>query len=251
MATKGCRPLPAVIQSRRATFQPPVRIALWTPTPHPHRGAGSPPIRFSGERNGVDTERDWIERARQGDQAAFTQLVETYQVPVYNLAYRMLGDPMEAEEAAQETFLRAYRELHRYDPTRKFSAWLLAIAAHHCIDLLRRRRLTWLSLEEETLQAAGWTGPEAGPETDPEQAVEQAEREAQVQALLTTLPPDYRMAIVLRYWYDLSYEEIAQMTESTVSAVKSRLFRARRMLARAAQQAGLVPNAPRPASEPA
>ena len=83
----------------------------------------------------------WLERARQGEQAAFAELVEAYQRPVYNLCYRMLGDPAEAEEAAQESFLKAYRGMRRYDPQRSFSTWLLSIASHHCIDQLRRRRL--------------------------------------------------------------------------------------------------------------
>jgi RNA polymerase sigma-70 factor (ECF subfamily) len=183
----------------------------------------------------VDQERRWIEAARRGDREAFGRLVKVYQGPVYNLTYRMLGDPDEAEDAAQEAFLRAYRRLDSYDPTRKFSTWMLSIASHYCIDRLRRRRLTWFSLEEESLPPAthlATTGP------NPEQHVVQSEQEAQIQALLGTLPADYRAAVILHYWYDLSYEEIAQTTGSTVSAIKSRLFRARRSLAERLQENG-------------
>jgi RNA polymerase sigma-70 factor (ECF subfamily) len=175
----------------------------------------------------VDQEQRWIEAARQGDRNAFGCLVEVYQGPVYNLAYRMLGDAYEAEDAAQETFLRAYRKLGSYDPTRKFSTWLLSIASHHCIDLLRRRRMTLLSLEDEGLPASALVSDQPGPEPH----AMQSEREAQIQALLNTLSDDHRAVVVLHYWYDLSYEEIARVTDSTLSAVKSRLFRARRMLA--------------------
>jgi RNA polymerase sigma-70 factor (ECF subfamily) len=183
----------------------------------------------------VDQEQGWIEAARKGDRNAFGRLVEAYQGPVYNLTYRMLGNPDEAEDAAQETFLRAYRKLGSYDPTRKFSTWLLSIASHYCIDRLRRRRLTWLSLEDEGLPAEAMTSHQPGPE----RSLVQSEHEAQIQALLDTLSADYRTVVVLHYWHDLSYEEIAQTTGSTVSAVKSRLFRARRMLAQRLQEAGV------------
>ena len=176
----------------------------------------------------MDQEEHWIEAARKGDRDAFGRLVEAYQGPVYNLTFRLLGEPSEAEEAAQETFLRAYRKLGSYDPDRKFSTWLLSIASHYCIDQLRRRRLTWLSLEDETLPPGAMTSHQPGPEG---RAI-QSEQEAQIQALLGTLSADYRTVVVLHYWYGLSYEEISEATGSTVSAVKSRLFRARRMLAK-------------------
>jgi RNA polymerase sigma-70 factor (ECF subfamily) len=183
----------------------------------------------------MDQEHSWIEAALQGDRNAFGCLVGAYQGPVYNLTYRMLGDPSEAEEAAQETFLRAYRKLDSYDPTRKFSTWLLSIASHYCIDRLRRRRLNWISLEDEGLPPAALTSHQP----DPERRAIQNEQEAEIQALLDTLPADYRAAVVLHYWYDLSYEEIAETTGSTVSAIKSRLFRARRMLAQRLQQSNV------------
>ena len=89
-----------------------------------------------------DDERLWIVRARRGDDEAFSRLVEAYQRPVFSVCYRMLGDAAEAEDAAQETFIRAYTCIDSYDPSRKFSSWLLAIASHYCIDLLRRRLRT-------------------------------------------------------------------------------------------------------------
>ena len=173
-----------------------------------------------------------IKAAKRGDTAAFTRLVEAYQRPVYNLAYRMLGDSAEAEEAAQEAFLRAYTQLSTFQPGYKFSSWLLSIASHYCIDLLRRRRLTWLSIEDEEAPAEALTTEEPGPE----ETMLHKEQETTVRKMLSTLPPDYRLPIVLRYWHDLSYEEIAEATHSTVSAVKSKLFRARAMLAERAGQ---------------
>jgi RNA polymerase sigma-70 factor (ECF subfamily) len=179
-----------------------------------------------------DNESADLAAARRGDTAAFTRLVEAYQKPVYNLAYRMLGESTEAEEAAQEAFIRAYTQLATYQPGRKFSSWMFSIASHYCIDLLRRRRLTWLSIEDEEAPAESMVTPELGPE---DTMVEQ-EQEKIVRKMLATLPPDYRLPVILRYWNDLSYEEIAEATHSTVSAVKSKLFRARAMLAERAGQ---------------
>jgi RNA polymerase sigma-70 factor (ECF subfamily) len=183
-----------------------------------------------------DDEKLWITRARQGDDQAFAQLVEAYQRPVFNLCYRMLGDPAQAEDAAQETFIRAYTRLDSYDPTRKFSSWLLAIASHYCIDRLRRQRFGLVSWDD--LPPWRWL-PDSDPQ--PEEITLRHEAQRHVQELLERLPPDHKAAIILRYWYDLSYEEIAQVLDSTLPAVKSRLFRARQMLAEAAVQAENVP----------
>src|SRR5215510_10106876 len=90
----------------------------------------------------------WVQAALQGDQDAFAEIVYAFQDSVYNLCYRMLGERGEAEDAAQEAFLRAYLNLQRYDSARSFKTWLLSIASNYCIDRLRRRRLQWLSLEE-------------------------------------------------------------------------------------------------------
>jgi RNA polymerase sigma-70 factor, ECF subfamily len=174
------------------------------------------------------TEGELVAGARAGSPAAFAALVEAYQRPIYNLCYRMLGDPGEAEDAAQEAFLRAYSQLHRYDPGRSFKTWLFAIASHHCIDRLRRRRVTWLGIDDEPLL----THPALlEPRPGPEQMAVRREEEAAIQGALAKLAPRDRSAIVMRYWYDMSYDEIARVTGSTASAVKSRLHRARVCLA--------------------
>ena len=165
--------------------------------------------------------------ALTGDREAFGQLVRAYERPVYNLTYRMLGDPAEAEDAAQETFLRAFNKLATYQPERKFVNWLLSIASHHCIDRLRRRnRAPQLSLDGP--MPPQWLTSDA---PRPEQVVDKKQRREQVRQVLETLPADYRAAVVLRYWYGLSYREIATTMDTTESAIKSRLHRARRMMA--------------------
>jgi RNA polymerase sigma-70 factor (ECF subfamily) len=174
----------------------------------------------------TDRDRAWVEEALDGDDQAFTHLVDAYATPVFNLAYRMLGTAEEAEDAAQETFVRAYTRLHTYDTSRKFSSWLLSIASHHCIDRLRRRRNNLVSLDE----LPPWNMPASDAESAVQRIIRR-EREERIRRFLLQLPPDYRLALVLRYWYDLSYAEMAEMTGTTVSAVKSRLHRARLRLA--------------------
>ena len=170
------------------------------------------------------TEVELVACARTGSPTAFAGLVEIYQVPIFNLCYRMLGDAGEAEDATQEAFLRAYSQLHRYDPMRSFKTWLFSIASHYCIDRLRRRRVTWVGIDDEPLQ----THPALRePNPGPEQVVQQRERNAIIQTALAELAPRDRTAIVMRYWYGFSYEEIAEVTGATTGAVKSRLHRAR------------------------
>lgn len=178
----------------------------------------------------VSQENDvlWVQRTLAGDSQAFGELVQHYERDVFNLTYRMLNNRGEAEDAAQEAFLRAYSNLDRYDQSRSFKTWLLSIASNHCIDRLRRRRLTWLSLEEPLPPHPALTSDIPGPE----ESTLTNERNVLVQELLDELSPDYRLAVVLRYWYDYSYAEIAEMLETTESAIKSRLFRARQALAK-------------------
>jgi RNA polymerase sigma-70 factor (ECF subfamily) len=169
-------------------------------------------------------EQAWARAAQHGDSTAFMQLVEVYQRPVYNLCYRMLGEAGEAEDAAQETFLRAYTKLPSYQPARKFSSWLLSIAAHYCIDRLRRQRQTvsWDDLPPWQVLPAR--------EPEPEAATLAHEATDLLHRALETLAPDYRAALILRYWHEMSYDEIAETLGDSVSAIKSRLFRAKQMI---------------------
>ena len=173
------------------------------------------------------SERKWILAAMKGDDEAFACLVEVYQRPVFNLCYRMLGDAAEAEDASQEAFMKAYRALKRYDPNRKFVNWLLSIASNHCIDRLRKRRLRTTSFED---LMPGQMKPD--PEPGPESRLSIEEGRQSVREMLDKLQETDRAAIVMRYWYDMSYEEIAMSLDLTVSAVKSRLHRARRDMAK-------------------
>jgi RNA polymerase sigma-70 factor (ECF subfamily) len=181
---------------------------------------------------GVQTEEAvLIEAAKAGDQEAFRHIVERYQGAVYNLAYRMLGDPEEAEDAAQEIFVRLYRQLGRYDPERKFSTWTLAIATNYCIDQLRRRRMQLVPLENIIPWARA---RDAGPEGE---ALSRESRD-EVQRLLKQLPEKYRAPLVLRYWEDLSCAEIAEILGVPEGTIKTQIHRARKQLGKMLERGG-------------
>jgi RNA polymerase sigma-70 factor (ECF subfamily) len=169
-------------------------------------------------------EVEWIEKARLGDDEAFAALVGAYQVPVYNLCYRLLGDRYEAEDAAQEVFFKAYRNLGRYDSDRPLVNWLLRIASNHSIDRLRRRG-SRPSIDLAEAESAVDGSP------DPEAALALEERRQMVWETTRKLSPRDRALVVLRYWYDYSYEEMAEALSLSASAVRSRLHRARMAMA--------------------
>jgi len=178
----------------------------------------------------VTDEKTWVIQAQQGSDEAFTQIVETYQKPVYNLCYRMLGEATAAEDAAQETFLRVYQNLHRYDVSRAFGTWILSIAAHYCIDLLRKKKFKMFSMDAENDDGMTFELPDASA-PDPEAESVKRELHARLHILLKDLDDTDRAAVIMRYWHDFSEKEIAQSLDLTVSAVKSRLHRSRRALA--------------------
>lgn len=169
----------------------------------------------------------WVTQAQHGDKDAFSKIVETHQVQVFNLCYRMLGNRRDAEDAAQETFLRAYHAIKRYDSKRKLVTWLLSIASNYCIDQHRKRKLLTISFDGLPFLDMGDKQPGV------ENMYELGEEQERVQNLLEGLKPKDRAAIILLYWYDYSYEEIASTLSLTASAVKSRLHRARQVLAEA------------------
>ncbi len=180
----------------------------------------------------MNEEMAWIIQAQQGNDEAFARLVDHYQAPVFNMCYRMLSESESAEDAAQESFLRAYQNLSRFDRQRPFATWLLSIAAHYCIDRLRKKRFVVFSIDAEPDDD---DAPIELPDTgalNPENELVRREEQEKIQTALQGLDATDRAAIILRYWYDFSEVEIAESLKLTVSAVKSRLHRARKSVAR-------------------
>ena len=171
-------------------------------------------------------EQNWIQSARNGDQAAFGQLVIKYQKRVYALTVRMCPTPELAEEAAQETVLSAWQGLPFFRGDSAFSTWLYRLASNACVDLLRKEgRHQGPSLDDEAVSAEV---PDTRP--TPEAAAEQKELRAQIEAGLRTLSPEHREVLILREIQQLSYDEIADALSLDLGTVKSRISRGRRQL---------------------
>lgn len=165
------------------------------------------------------------ERSQQGDSQAFGELVRRHQTAVFNVAYRLLGHRQEAEDAAQETFLRAYRAFATFDANRPLAPWLKKIAANVSLNRLEAAPPETAALEDEE------SAPGPPRASDPEGAAQARELAARLHAEILHLPPRYRVAIELRHFQELSYEEIAVTLHRPLSDVKSDLFRARKLLA--------------------
>lgn len=177
-----------------------------------------------------------LQQARQGDEtsaAAFGELVRRYQTAVFNVAYRLLGRRVEAEDAAQEAFLRAYRALDRFDLARPFAPWIKRITVNLCLNWLESAKgkpqllATELSRDDQPVDMDDWA--QLAP--SPEQTLVLEEQSTRLRQAILALPPNYRAAIELRHFQELNYEEMAEVLERPLSSVKSDLFRARKMLA--------------------
>ena len=166
--------------------------------------------------NGQVEDSILVRAAQNGDVDAFEELVRRYQTSIYRVALRMLGSRADAQDAAQETFVRAWRALPRFRHDSAISTWLYRIVTRRALDKIASRRTTG-TLDELDL--------EAGP--DPAQAAEHQEQLRAVRQAIAKLPPEQRAAIVLREFEGLSYQEVAQVLGASVPAIKTRIHRAR------------------------
>jgi RNA polymerase sigma-70 factor (ECF subfamily) len=177
------------------------------------------------------TEQRIIQRAKNGDRNAFAELVDLYKDKVYHVSYRMLGNRQEAEDVAQETFLRVYTNLDNYDPQYKFSTWIYRIASNLSIDILRKRKKN-LSIDAEVSGAEGmdWHERLADTGKGPEEEVLTDELQEEVQDAIMELNPKYRAVMLLRYIEDLSLQEISEAIQLPISTIKTRIHRGREAL---------------------
>lgn len=172
-----------------------------------------------------------IQDVKKGDQQAFTDLVELYKDKVYQISYRMVGNVHEAQDIAQEAFLRAYMNIETYDVNRKFSTWLFRIATNLSIDRLRKKKPDFY-LEHEVEGTNGLTLSSQLAATDelPEDQVITHELQDWIQGEILQLPSKYRSAIVLKYIEDLSLKEISEILDLPIATVKTRIHRGREAL---------------------
>jgi RNA polymerase sigma-70 factor (ECF subfamily) len=171
-----------------------------------------------------------ITQAQNGDHAAFTELIQRYERKTYHIAFRIMGNHPDAADAAQEALVRVYTRLHNFRGDSLFSTWLFRVVTNTCLDQLRRRgRLRCGSLEASL--------PLDGPSNKPLQTLdvddgpidwaERHEVQAAVQRAIAKLPEEYRTVVIMRDLQEYTYHEIAEMLQTSLGTVKSRLHRAR------------------------
>ena len=172
-----------------------------------------------------------IARARRGEQAAFAELLRAYRAPVFNLCLRMLKNRDDAEDIAQEVFIKVFGMLERYDERYAFRSWLFKIAANQCIDFIRKNRVKLQSLDEP-MRYHGEEIERQFPDHSrtPDEDLELREVGRLLLEITDELPPHYRSMIVLRHQEQLSYEEIARVLDLPLGTVKARIHRARAMM---------------------
>lgn len=172
-----------------------------------------------------------IKEVIKGDQEAFGEIVELYKDKVFQLCYRMLGNRHEAEDLAQEAFVRAYVNIETFNRSRKFSTWLYRIATNVCIDRLRKKKPDYF-LDAEVAGTEGLTlySQLAADGKSPDSEVETLELQEQVQEAIMQLSDKYRIVIILRYIDDLSLNEISEVLDMPLGTVKTRIHRGREAL---------------------
>ena len=169
--------------------------------------------------------------ALKGDQRAFAEIVELYQDKLYHMSYRMLYNRQEAEDVVQDTFLRVYKNLGRYDESMKFSTWIYRIATNLCIDRLRKRKPVY-SLDAESSEHEGLDGYAMIPSDNrtPESELLLSDTQRIIHQAIETLPAKYKSVMVLRYLQEMSLQEIRDVLDMPVTTVKTRVHRGREFL---------------------
>lgn len=174
-----------------------------------------------------------VSRARAGDREAFGALVEQYRDNVYRLAYRMCGNAYDADEAAQEAFVAAWRALPNFRGDAKFSTWLYRLTTNAAIDVMRREKRHQTVGDGEMIEVADDAD-------SPQETVERTEQQEAVQEALATLSEEYREVLLLRYMEELDYAEIAEVLKLPSGTVKSRINRAKAALKAALLKSGNI-----------
>ncbi len=193
----------------------------------------------------VITEIELIKRAAKGDANAFESLMVQYEPPVYKLCYRMMGNPEDAQDMCQETFLKAWKHLEGFHMDSAFSTWLYRLASNCCLDLLRsKKRKPTISLVQEDEDGEELTYEPADPSPQPDEVLIKKEEQQLLQQALLSLDEQQRAILTLRVVNDLSYEDISHILQIKEGTVKSRLARARENLRKKVLQLGNKSHSP-------
>ncbi len=171
-----------------------------------------------------------VERALQGDQQAFTRLMSRYRDAIYFILLKMVNNPTDAEDLTIEAFGKAFRNLSQYTPNYAFSTWLFKIATNNCIDFIRKKRASMISIDGEGSDKDAPPPSIQEESPDPEEQMIRNQKAKLMREVVDQLKPRYRDLIILRYFKEYSYEEIAHELNLPLGTVKAQLFRAKELL---------------------
>jgi len=176
--------------------------------------------------------RDYIlvNKATAGDQKAYAELMGRYRDAIYYMLLKMVNNASDAEDLTIEAFGKAFKNLGQYAPNFAFSTWLFKIATNNCIDFIRKKKANHISLDQNDEEREKATYEVQSPMMDPEEHLISQQKAKLLRNVVTKLKPRYRKLIELRYFRELSYEEIAEELELPIGTVKAQLFRARELL---------------------
>lgn len=180
----------------------------------------------------MSEERDLVRRCLAREERAYRELIRRYQMPVVNLAWRITGNPEDAAEVAQETFIRVLRSLHTYDPERPLKTWLFKIAANLALDAIRRRKRRPVSIQDLFEEDEGRIPEPVEPGPGPEAQLLAQRSAERFDEMVQEMPEHYQAILFLRYREDMAYEEIADTLGIPLGTVKVRLHRAHEILRR-------------------
>ena len=173
-----------------------------------------------------------VEKARKGDQLAYGELLGRYRDAIYFMLLKMVNSPIDAEDLTIEAFGKAFKNIDQYTPNYAFSTWLFKIATNNCIDFIRKKRASHVSLDQ-TLDGEDSLIPSAmiqADTLDPESTMINKQKIKHMRHVVSKLKPRYRQLVELRYFSEYSYEEIAKELDIPIGTVKAQLFRARELL---------------------
>jgi RNA polymerase sigma-70 factor, ECF subfamily len=177
-----------------------------------------------------------VERLKQGEEAAYEELLQRFQQPVYNLVYRLLNDPADAPDVVQEVFLKVFRNMEQFRAQSTLKTWIYRIAIHEAYNQRRwfsRHKQREVGIEEESEGSRPWLDSISDAARDPYELVLNEERHALIESALREINADFRAAVVLRDLEEMSYDEIAEVMQVSLGTVKSRILRGRDALRRA------------------
>lgn len=172
-----------------------------------------------------------IEAAMKGNQSAYADLMNRYRDTIFFMLLKMVKNRNDAEDLTIEAFGKAFKNLHQYTPNYAFSTWLFKIASNNCIDFLRKKKNITISIDGQTDSDGNEvTMPIASDELDPEEDMIKKQKAKLLRQVVDQLKPRYKELVILRYFDELSYEEIAKKNNLPLGTVKAQLFRARELL---------------------